>query len=210
MSAPDIACKKEALRRKLLGQRRRLSKAWVQSASQMIHQRLRSYRLWHRARAVALYAPVNNEVDTWPLIQELWAAGKPTFLPRCRPGEDGMELGQVCSCKDLRPGRYQIPEPRPGLGRPTRQALELIIAPCLGVDRSGYRLGYGGGYYDRFLAGIDRGQTLVLALSYACQLLDQVPKEPWDIPVDLILTEDEDLWTNSIAKGTRDEAKRRA
>lgn len=137
-----------------------------------------------KARRVMLFYGVAGEPDTTGLLSALWAAGKEVALPRClRAGE--MEARLVTGDEGLVPARYGIPAPGPGCPPAPRETLDVILAPHLCCDRAGFRLGHGGGYYDRFLAGFG-GCTV--ALCPACRLVERVPREDHDRPVSLLLT----------------------
>ena len=104
--------------------------------------------------------------------------------------------------RDLLPGYKGIPEPDPKLAHarsiPATQ-LEVVIVPGAVFDRRGYRLGYGGGYYDRFLA-LEAPQALRIGLCFDLQLVDQLPEEAHDVPMDWLVTEQESLsWPRLVA-----------
>lgn len=137
------------------------------------------------AGTLLLFRGVGTEPDTLPLFEALWARGKKLLLPRCLP-RWGMEARQVEPPDRLVPGPYGIPEPPVDCPLEERDGIDLILVPGLAYDRAGNRLGQGGGYYDRYLADC-RGITV--ALCRDALLLDRVPVEPHDRPVDVVLTE---------------------
>jgi 5-formyltetrahydrofolate cyclo-ligase len=188
---------KAALRSELLARRRQLPKDEAALRSARIRVRLRALPAWGLAREVLLYMPVRGEVDVAPLLTELWERKVRVLLPRCRPDAPGELDLACCTCpEELAPGAYGIPEPAPD----TCPALascgpDLVLVPAVGLDRSGVRLGHGAGYYDRLLARPDMAGALLAAPAYGFQVLNRLPADPWDRPVDVILTEDETLWT---------------
>jgi 5-formyltetrahydrofolate cyclo-ligase len=108
-----------------------------------------------------------------------------------------MDLAYVKQAQEIKPGAFNIPEP----DRNVCQMLEtfspdIILLPGVGFDRQGFRLGYGGGYYDRFLTHPQLSQTLFLGIAFDFQLTDELPVEAWDKPVHGIITDREILWTN--------------
>ncbi len=142
------------------------------------------------AQRVALYAALPDELPTRPLFEGLAALGLERLLPRVRGRE--LDFARVERWEDLRPGRLGIPEPpaelpAAGLGRG-----DLILAPGLAFDRQGWRLGRGGGFYDRAFARLEG--TRRVGLGYAFQLVAAVPHDSHDRPVDAIVTEREWLW----------------
>ncbi|MFW6243582.1 MAG: 5-formyltetrahydrofolate cyclo-ligase [Desulfovibrionales bacterium] len=187
---------KTSLRKELAVRRRALSPEQVARRSSSVHKLLEGLDSWRRAREVMLYLPVNNEVDTWPLARKLWQRDVRVLLPRCRPGCPGvMDLACVAGDAEILPGSYGVPEPDPS----RCQALEsvspdCIVVPGVGLDRMGFRMGYGAGYYDRFLSRPEVAGSLTIGLAYRFQVVDTLPRDPWDQPVDVLITETEVLW----------------
>jgi 5-formyltetrahydrofolate cyclo-ligase len=187
---------KAAIRTRLLAQRSSLTSGDVSRMSRAILERLRSISLWASVREAMLYAPIRNEVDTWPVLEELWDRGVRTLLPRCRtcaPGE--MEWAAAACRTDLPPGAYTIPEPDPATCAPEDEFHpDVVILPGVAFDREGFRLGYGGGYYDRLLSSTALTGAVIVGLAFSFQLLDRLPRDPWDRPVHLVVTEKESAW----------------
>jgi len=188
---------KNGLREAMLTRRKALPRADITALSARILERIRELPAWADADAVLAYMPVKGEVDVRPLLDELWARGSKVLLPRCRPGEDGaMDLACPASAGDIRPGAFGIPEPDPDACPAEAGARpDLILAPGVAFDHRGFRLGYGGGYYDRLLAGPGMAEALVAAPAYGFQVVDALPDDPWDKPVHCVITEDETIWT---------------
>lgn len=181
---------KKALRVKLLARRRGLAPDVVRGWSLAIQDRVRKVPGWDALRTVLVYLPFQNEADTWGLVHELWARGARTLAPCCRPNCPGeMDLYSFQSVQDLRPGAYAIPEPDP-----RRCALidprecEAVLVPGAAFDRRGYRLGFGGGYYDRLLSRVGP-ETRTIGLAYDFQIVEALPREPHDKPVQVICTD---------------------
>lgn len=193
MAAPD----KAALRAELLARRRSLPPDRAARLGARILARLRELPAWRNAMEALLYMPVRGEVDVAPLLDELWERGARVLLPRCRPGRPGeLDLACCAGMEELAPGAFGIPEPHPDACPALDDcAPDLILVPAVALDRQGARLGYGAGYYDRLLARPDLEGALAVAPAYAFQVLDSLPADPWDRPVDVIVTEDETLWT---------------
>lgn len=139
------------------------------------------------ARGVlATYASVPGEPDTTSLIDEVVARGWEVRVPVIRRGVD---WGRFAGWDSMRPGLLSIPTPiGPGLGAESLREADVVITSCLAVDRRGYRLGVGGGWYDRALG--HRGpNSKVLAWAREAEVLEEVPVEPHDVPVDGWVTE---------------------
>lgn len=137
-----------------------------------------------RAASVLLFSGMGAEVDTRPLLEELSRQGKRVLLPRCLP-RGGMEARRYDPDKLVR-HQYGMLEPAPDCERVEKDGIDLILVPALCYDTRCYRMGRGGGYYDRYLADF-AGATVGLCRD--ALLCAAVPRDPWDRPVGLVLTE---------------------
>ena len=197
---------KSAWRTRLRGMRAALAAdAQLHAAlSERLQRHLMASTAWLQASTVLLYYAVRGEVDTALLRAEAWASGRSVFLPRCRPQEKGrMDIVPCPGPEVLKPGSMGIPEP---WGNPVPESLwpdllrnTLIVVPALAFDREGYRLGYGGGYYDRLfaaarLSGPEAGRGYRVGLAFAGHVFDRLPRDPWDIPVNALCTEEVFTW----------------
>jgi 5-formyltetrahydrofolate cyclo-ligase len=135
---------------------------------------------------VSLYWPMRSEADPRPLAQALTAAGAVLALPAFVGAR--MEFRRWSATDELRPAGFQTFEPLPSapVVVPT-----LVLAPLLGFDERGGRLGWGKGYYDTYLAGLDGGgaRPFVVGVAFSCQQVDAVPLEPHDRRLDAVVTE---------------------
>lgn len=154
-----------------------------------------------KAKTVLLFYGMGREPDTTELIDALWERGKIVALPRCLPGRC-MEARQITPGAKLIYSAYGIPEPDEECPVMDRDRMDLILVPNLCCDKQGYRLGRGGGYYDRYLAGYS-GMTISLCPSEWMQ--DRLPSEEFDLPVRFVLTEKR-VWRG--AKAPRRSSKR--
>lgn len=173
--------------RELLRQRRRaLSPDQQRAAADGVVQQIHALRHWHDAQCVGLYLAADGEVDTGPLAKEGRAVGKELFLPVIS-ADNSLTFAVWEHGANLRPNRFGIPEPPPESMRREATHLDLLIVPLVGWDRSGGRLGMGGGFYDRSLCGQPR--PLLIGLAHDCQEVSQLPRDSWDVPVDFIATD---------------------
>ncbi|NLY88603.1 MAG: 5-formyltetrahydrofolate cyclo-ligase [Firmicutes bacterium] len=143
------------------------------------------------AKTVGAYASIGNEVATENLLASLLSAGKNLVLPVVK-GDGIMEFRAVTDLDRLTPGVFGIPEPRAGeLCLPEK--IDLLFIPGLAFDRRGGRLGRGKGYFDRYLARAAalRPDLIKVALAFSGQLAAAVPRDDWDLPMDLVITEEE-------------------
>jgi len=135
--------------------------------------------------SLLLYYGVGREPDTAQLLEPLARLGRDLALPRCLPG-GRMEARRYLGPDRLLPNAYGIPEPDGACPIVKQKDLSLILVPGLCFDQCGFRLGHGGGYYDRYLAGFG---GLTVALCRDALVFPALPVEPHDRPVDLLLTE---------------------
>lgn len=165
-----------------------LSKNNVHERSQAIVETLLTVPAFFRADTIHTYiSSKNNEVDTHDLIRLLLKQKKRVVVPVADKATRTLRHSELLSLSELVGGPYGILEPR--MVRPVPiSELQVILVPALAVDRSGNRLGYGAGFYDRFLAGVPV-PTIVPA--YDFQLVPAVPTESTDIPVHYVVTEEE-------------------
>ncbi len=190
ISNGNVAGDKAALRQRLGAARRSMSPEEVRASSAAVLDRLRTLPEWAAAREVLLYWPLAGEVDVRPLLAELTGRGAVALLPRCRQGEPGcMDVARVACEADLLPLSHGIMEPDPA-ACPAEESPcpDLILVPGLAFDRQGRRLGFGGGYYDRFLARPGCAPSLSIGLAHDFQLVDELPAEAWDQRMGLVLT----------------------
>lgn len=144
-------------------------------------------------RRIGLYAAVRGEAGTEVIRAACYAAGAVPYFPVAMG--DGSLLFFPQGEKDgWTVGKFGVPEPaRRGAGG-IRSGFDLVVVPGLAYDARGRRLGQGHGYYDRFLAGLER-KTQAVGLAYSWQIVPEVPVDSWDLPVDAVVTEEDVLWT---------------
>ncbi len=147
---------------------------------------LLSHPLYGDAHRLLCFYPTKGEPNLLPFYEAALADRKKLFFPLCRTSDHTMTFLEVMSLSELCPGAYGIPEPTGSASVFSGDSTALCLVPGLAFDRAGNRLGYGGGYYDRFLADFS-GRTL--APVYRCFLTDTLPCAPTDRPVEHILTE---------------------
>ena len=168
---------KAALRRRLRELRPDEAAAVQQSSSICTH--LRSWRVLSQAGCIAAYMPLRHEADITSFLQAWLAAGKTLLLPRVN-GRN-MTFHTVTRLDMLMRGGYGVLEPPKDAEQVTLARAEVILVPLEAVDAAGHRLGKGGGYYDRALAGTS-GYRLGVALQY--QVIARVPVESGDVSLD--------------------------
>ena len=138
-----------------------------------------------QAQTLLLFRGIGTEPDTRPILEAMWRQGKAVLLPKCLPHR-AMEARLVTDPAQLVPGPFGIPEPGEDCRAVEADRIDLILVPDLCCDKGCFRLGQGGGYYDRYLAAY-RGRTVALCRDVL--LRDEVPTDHFDRPVELVLTE---------------------
>ena len=176
---------KEEMRRVLLARRAAMPEAERRRASEEIARRVASFGVYRDASLILAYYPVREEVDLKGLYEAALKAGKTLAFPRCEGKR--MVFCAVRSPDALVPGAYSIPAPAPDAPALTDFDHALCLIPALSVDRAGNRLGYGGGYYDRFLE--DKPGIRCLCPLYDALLSESIVPEPFDRRVQAVVTE---------------------
>lgn len=164
---------KAQLRQMMILQRLALSEQEHAIQSIATCQRIKNHRAWLGAHSILFYMPIKREVSIEPLMQEAWNAGKDVFVPRCLPDSRELKIVKLISLDQLITGTWGIREPLETLPGVDPYILDLILVPGVAFDRKGGRLGYGGGYYDRFLAKC-HPNAIRLAPHFRLQLLPKL------------------------------------
>lgn len=182
---------RKALRRLLRSRRRALSSAQQKQSAHDLYRQLAQHAWFRRARSIALYLASDGEISPHLLLTEAQRRKKQVYLPvvSCWP-ERHMVFQRIDANTRWRRNRFGISEPVPD-SRQQRPlwTLDLICLPLVGFDAGGGRLGMGGGFYDRSLAACNLPLPPLLGLAHSCQQVEQLPLEPWDMPLDAVVTE---------------------
>jgi 5-formyltetrahydrofolate cyclo-ligase len=192
----DHEATKQRIRREVRAARRGLDTRQLRQASERLARRLGHAGTFLRAETIAYYVPADGEVDPRPLMERARAFGKRCFLPVIH-GKLGGRLffAPYTPGTPLVPNRFGIPEPVvPRRDLRSARQLDLVLAPLVAFRPDGARLGMGGGFYDRTLAGRARvpawRRPRVVGLALELQKRDDVPRDPWDVPMDGVATEE--------------------
>ena len=180
-----ITAEKARLRRQALDWLTTLSCEARTAGDETLFHRFLALPQIESVRTVLLYHGMDTEPDTVRLLSPLWDMGKQVCLPRCLPGNQ-MEARLVQRDSTLVRHPYGMLEPGPDCPLIPPDQIDLVLVPGLAFDRSGGRLGRGGGYYDRWLAGFS---GITAALCRDGLLMEAIPRLPHDLGVDLVITE---------------------
>lgn len=179
--------KKHSLRAGAFAQRSLLPPSESRARSRLIQARVLQFPPYLLCRSVALYSPIQNEVETGEIRDHALVTGKSVFFPRLG-AKDSLELIQIGAATEFSPGRFGIPEPTGEKRLAGRDHQELVVfVPGVAFDLHGNRLGRGKGWYDRLIKEL--GGAILVALAYDFQIVDEVPAEEWDQRVHYVITE---------------------
>lgn len=175
---------KKTLRKTIGAKKSALTAEQIQRRSAILAGRLFETSQYRDCHSLYAYLSFNQEVRTDPIIERAWADGKRVAVPKVI-GKD-MVFIWIDSFDDLGPGYYGITEPIAN-DPVADDKTALVLMPGLAFDTEGHRVGYGGGFYDRFLE--DEPNHPLVALCYDFQMFDRLEVEAHDIPVDLVITD---------------------
>lgn len=183
---------KKRIRRKILSERKQLTKEQVENMSEKIINKLKKIPIYKTSKTVMVYLSFGNEVDSEEIIKDCLESGKRVLLPFCDNTDMSMTPTEIKSLD------IDLVEDNIGYIQPNKETLspvdlseiDLIIVPGISFDRKGYRIGFGAGYYDRFLGRVNF-EIPTIGLAYDFQIIDSlIEMEDYDIPVDYVMTED--------------------
>lgn len=175
---------KGALRREIREKKRAMTSQEIAAASEGLAKQLFQSQLYRQAKTIYGYLPYNQEVRTVPILERALADGKKVAVPKVYGDE--MKFLYMQDLSLVEKGYAGIPEPI--ADTPVAEDKDaLVLMPGLAFDKAGHRIGYGGGFYDKFLAKEPEHPTV--ALCYGFQMFDKLETEAFDIPVDLVLWE---------------------
>lgn len=192
---PHFMSSRSEQRRQLRARRRALSDRERRQLSRALCRQLARQALFRNSERIAVYLPQDGEVETRSLIELCWSLGKQVYLPVLVPYLDNrLWFARYHPDSRLVGNRFGIAEPEiVHRQRIAAQALDLVLAPLVGFDRNGNRLGMGGGFYDRsfaFLLGRRHWRKpRLVGLAYDFQQLPSLPPQPWDVPLTAVATD---------------------
>ncbi len=183
---------KQRLRASLLPRLRSIPVARATRAGSGVADRLRESAIWRVSTEVVLFASLPGEVDSAPIFEAARRDDRRTMLPRMLPS-GALEFVPFDDFEGLAVGRYGVREPATPTPARTPRVGTLLLVPGVAFDRSGGRLGRGGGYYDRALARLARGGAgpFVVGVAFPIQIVERVPMGPHDVLLDGVVTDEE-------------------
>ncbi len=179
----SIKIEKSALRKYLLERRDSTSSDYRSIASKRILDDLKKNSMYRNARNIACYFSIDSEVNTEPIISDILDSGKKLSLPRITDGD--LDFREVQTLIELEAGEFGICEPNEDCKK--SDTFDVIIVPVIGITETGIRLGYGKGFYDKFL---ENNSATTIALTYEKQIIKAIPSEKHDVKMQWIISEE--------------------
>ena len=173
---------KKTLRKKIRELKKEMAPEQIEAKSECLCRQFLASDFYRNAKTIYGYLPYNQEVRTTPILEQALKDGKRVAVPKVYGDE--MKFLYITDLECVPPGYCGIPEPV--ADEPVaRDSAALVLMPGVAFDKDGHRIGYGGGFYDKFLA--QEPNHLTVALCYDFQMVQDIPVEEFDIPVDLVL-----------------------
>ncbi len=180
---------KQKLKDDIFRKRKSLSKMEAEEKSCITKEKLYSMPLFKKSKNILTYVSFNNEVDTISIIKELLTKKEKNVLVPYVDKDKLVQISKINSFDDLEPKTFGILEPRENkIKNFDINELDLVVVPGIAFDKNGHRIGYGYGYYDKFLKNLNKN-TAKIALAFDFQIVDKIPEEKHDVPMDIIVTE---------------------
>jgi 5-formyltetrahydrofolate cyclo-ligase len=180
---------KREIRKRIMTLRNAMTPEAIAAKSGEIVWRLTELPEIRDSSTLMVFLNFGSEVVTDELIVWGWDTGKRIVVPLCRPEGRVITPCRIDSFADLETGHYGIREPKADrLRLVSREEIDAVLIPAVAFDRRGYRVGYGGGYYDRFLPQVPRAARI--GAVFACQIVPEVPIDRYDVQVERITTEE--------------------
>lgn len=189
MAPPDPVTTRRALRRV----RRDLPRGERDAAQRAVGAVLLAEPALRRARRIGAYFALGGELDLAPYLQAVLGSGREVYLPRLTGAGGRMRFARYRAGVSLARNRFGIPEPARDAPTVAARFLDVVLLPLVAFDAIGTRLGSGAGYYDRCFAFRASRRAwhapLLVGVAFACQEVPPLPRRPWDVPLDAVVTE---------------------
>ncbi|WP_058485042.1 5-formyltetrahydrofolate cyclo-ligase [Defluviitalea phaphyphila] len=184
---------KQRLRKLFLERRNKMLKEEVQEKSKKIYNNVISSSVYKKAKSIFIYVSMGNEVDTKDIINKALKDGKIVAVPKVYSKRKEMIFSKITSLDELELGHFNVLEPKNESINPlTSDEYTIIIVPGIVFDKNNNRIGYGGGYYDRYLSSV-KTSLKIIGVCYDFQIIDKIPVDYYDISLDSIITDDINL-----------------
>ncbi len=199
---PELTDRKNAIRTAMRARLAALTDTQRSDGSAAVCARLVKSAEFARATTLMLYMPMRSEIDVLSIALEAFRLGKSVCVPRVETGRKAMHAIETSTFDDESMGSDELGVRSPVAGAQIpAEAIDLVIVPGVAFDTRGFRLGRGGGYYDRFLARLPR-TTATVGVCFDFQFVDTVPTEPTDIAVQTIVSDRRRIETHNSPSTT--------
>lgn len=189
---------KKILRKNIFIKLQQISKKKHLIKSAIIHNKLINHQEIKKAQVIALTIASFPEVNTKLLIETLWKLGKKVAVPKCHPATKKMDFYIFDDYNQLEVVYLNLKEPKPDYTtKIDKEEIDVLISPGIVFDTTGYRIGFGGGYYDRFLQDFTK---TTISMAFEIQIVEKIPTDAYDLPIDTIITEERIIHCNDIRK----------
>lgn len=182
---------KKRLRKEILQRMNALSEEQYTTLSEKIADSLYKQQEWITAQTIGITLSMEREVNTYVIIEKAWEEGKAIVVPKCNRETRTMTFRRITNFEQLETVYMDLREPDPSITEEvSAEEIDLLLVPGVAFTRKGERVGYGGGYYDRYLVNY-KEKTLSLVFDF--QIVSHIPVEPFDKTVQKIITEKETI-----------------
>lgn len=182
----SIKEQKKQLRKKIKEKLALLSLEYCKFADKQIFKKLAALKVYQEAKVVFCYVGTKDEINTMPILKDILNQGKRLGVPKCI-SYGIMEVYEITSLDELQSGAYGILEPMKGCRLIKPEEIEFACIPCLTCSKDGKRLGYGGGFYDRYLPKLSC-EKVVLCRSALME--EEIPMDEYDVKIDIVITDE--------------------
>lgn len=179
---------KKHLRQKYRALRDSFGEEFIENASDSVCEKLAKCQEFKDAKTVLLYYPTKNEISTLPIFELCLKMGKTVAFPVCRNDNSSLLFRKINRIDSLLPSSFGLLEPSEDNEQIHPDKSAICIVPALAFSRNGHRLGYGRGFYDRFLTDFE---GVTIGICYSSLVVDALPSNRHDVPVDILITESE-------------------
>ena len=179
---------KMATRKILLERRDQINSTQKESLDEEIFKNFIKSIFYKNAKTIFIFVSFGSEVNTHKIIERAIKDGKNVCVPKINSKEKGMEVFKIESMSELKEGYFGVLEPFEEKCEISGEDLDLIVVPGVGFDKNGYRIGYGGGFYDKFFNNMEKDVSKI-ALGYDIQMVDELATEKHDKRINGLITE---------------------
>ncbi|WP_346900113.1 5-formyltetrahydrofolate cyclo-ligase [Clostridium sp. UBA7503] len=181
----NIKEEKRQLRNKIMKRIAELSKDYTLEADKKIYEKVINLKEYKEAKIIFCFVSTEDEINTRNIIENALESGKRVGVPKCI-GKGIMEVHEIKGYKSLKNGKYGILEPKDECPLIMSEEIDFAIIPCVSCNMEGYRLGYGGGFYDRYLEHVTFATAVICREKITC---DYIPYDEHDVKIHKVITD---------------------